>query len=174
MSRSLLTRLFWLALTLTCVVMVELALIDTHIKTATAPLGIVSYEFCGFTHNCDAMLNNWNAKQQQWLMLSLGFDYLFMLLYPATFFLALLLLANKITGPLKILTIIIAWLSWGAGLFDAIENTFLIEMLLNNHSDLAQFAAIAATIKFAIVILALLWLLWTYPVYVLRKPVAAA
>lgn len=173
MSRSLLTRLFWITLTLTCLVMVELAIIDSHIKTPAAPLGIVSFEFCGFTHSCGAMLNTWDTKQQQWVMLSLGLDYLFMLLYPATFFLALLLLASKITGPLKVLTIILAWLSWGAGLFDAIENTFLIDMLLN-HSDLGLFAAVAATLKFTIVVLALLWVLWGYPACVLRKPDASA
>lgn len=162
MSRSLLTRLFWLALTLTCLVMVELTLIDSHIKTSTAPLGIVSYEFCGFSHNCEAMLDSWTPRQQQWVMLSLGLDYLFMLLYPATFFLALLLLASKITSPVKELTIILAWASWGAGVFDAMENTFLIDMLLNHHDDFGQFAAVAASIKFTIVVLALVWwLVWS-------------
>lgn len=128
-----------------------MALIDAEIKTPLAHWGIVSFEFCGFTQNCDAMLNSWTFVQQKWVMLSLGADFLYMPVYAWCFIAAgRLLQATKALVGLSLLAV----------MCDVGENIALINVLQGNQVEFyPMLACILASIKFAALGLGLILLL---------------
>ena len=92
--------------------------------------------------------------------MSLGVDYLFMFLYPATMFLGLMLVVVHVPERLKMLTCSAALAVWGAGAADALENYCLAQMLVSPAAGgFAWPAAIFATIKFVLLGVTLGWLL---------------
>jgi hypothetical protein len=70
-------------------------------------------------------------------------------------------------------TRLVAWSAWGAAVMDAFENFALAQMLVTSEIlSHAWPAAIAATVKFAILDVTLTWLvaLWAYRGVVRRLP----
>ena len=170
MQRDIIKIIFWVLLTLTVVTLAGLGLIDTHLKSLFAPLGIISFEVCAYSSSCAAILESWSAHSQLMAALSLGLDYLFMTLYPAVIFVGLLLMLPYVPHNLKTFTYCNAWLSWVAGIADAIENYHLSQMLLTSKVEAHAWpAAIAATIKFVFLTYVLTWLLVCYLAFVLFK-----
>lgn len=148
-----------------------MALIDEGIRTQAAPLGIVSFELCAYTDSCAQILQSWNSHARQLATLSLGIDYLFMVLYPATLFVSLLLMVPRVPQNLQEFTRWSAWGAWGMGVADALENYCLTQMVLTESvQGLAWPAAVFASIKFAILIHTLVWLAFTWLAYVLVQP----
>jgi len=134
--------------------------IDAGLRNTTTPNGIVSFEFCAYTDSCHAALMAWGAEGQSLAMLSLGLDYLFMLLYPGFICVCLLLLARQLTPRLKQVTTFAAWIALAAGVADAIENYALIQIVLNQTDTYyGWLAALFATIKFSILGITLPWLI---------------
>jgi hypothetical protein len=163
MVRWLTTLLFRISLLLTLATLAALAMIDQHLRSPASPLGIVSFEFCAYSGSCRAIVDAWGPGGQVWAALSLGADYLFMFLYPATIFLGLLLVAAQVPDRLKTFTIWVAWAAWGAGAADAAENYCLTQTLVSPAAaGCAWPAAIFATIKFVILGGTLAWLLVAY------------
>lgn len=78
---------------LTLLVGAVIALIDERLRTPAAPLGIVSFELCPYSKACTDIVASWDSTGRQLAALSLGIDYLFLVLYPATIFVSLLLVA---------------------------------------------------------------------------------
>jgi hypothetical protein len=162
-QRELSKRLFWISLLLTLATLGALIEIDLHLRNSLSPQGIVSYELCAYMGSCRAMVEAWGAGGQVWAALSLGVDYLFMLLYPATIFLGLTLVAVYVPERLRGFTLSAAWVVWAAGAADAAENYCLTQMLLNPSSDVYAFpAALFATLKFIVLGVTLGWLLAMY------------
>lgn len=129
---------------------------DLQIRTDAAPDGIVSFELCHFSNNCQSILDSWDAKAQLYAMFSLGFDYLFMLLYPALIAVGLLLLASSKAEPSKRRLTLLAYCCVIMSLGDAIENYGLIQMLLGNSVEtFGPIAAWFATAKFAVLAISL-------------------
>lgn len=175
MRDSTIKTLFGLSLLLTLAAGLALALIDAHIRVPSSPMGIVSYELCAYQNACRQMVEGWTPFQQLMTALSLGVDYLFMLVYPAAIWLALLLLAPKLPARLQRFTIGSAWSAWVAGLTDAAENYCLAQMLLSpGASEYAWPASIFATIKFSFVGFTLVWLILSYLAFVLPQPRTAS
>lgn len=170
MNRSTLKQIFWALLILALVSLGALGLIDEGIKTRSAPLGIVSFELCAYSHACGDILQSWNPLAKQLAMLSLGVDYLFMALYPATIFVGLLLVSSLVPARFRQFTVWSAWWAWVAGFADAFENYFLAQMVLTQSVDgLAWPAALAATLKFAVVGHTLVWLMVAFALWGLTK-----
>lgn len=170
MSKLMLKRTFWAFLVLTLLTSMAMLVIDNGLKSATSPNGIISFEFCGFTASCDAALLEWGVKGQALAMLSLGLDYLFMILYPGLLCLGLLLLAPRVPRGLYRMTVIAACLCPAISLADAAENYALIQIILNGSgSTYGLLASTFATIKFVILGVTLAWLLFTSMRYVVFK-----
>jgi len=136
------------------------------LATEAAPRGIISYEFAYTATAAEQMLLSWSPMARQRAMLSLGLDYLFLVLYPAFISLACarvaLRLRERSPGAAR-LGVLLAWLVLAAGVLDAVENYALIQMLLTGPSDLwAQLAWWCATPKFALVGLGLVFALAGY------------
>lgn len=171
MNRTTLRPVFWALLALTLLTLAALGLIDEGIKTTASPLGIVSFELCAYRHACADILQSWDPLGKQLAILSLGVDYLFMMLYPATIFVGLLLVSSRVPAGLRTFTVWSAWGAWFAGIADAFENYFLAQMVLTNSvHGLAWPAAVAATLKFVVFGSTLAWLIAAYVWFVLIKP----
>lgn len=171
MPRHILKYTWWALLALTLLVGGVIAVIDEGIRTPAAPLGIVSFELCAFSDACVDAMRSWDTHASQLVALSLGLDYLFMLLYPATIFVSLWFMLPLLGTRLQMPTRWVAGSSWGMAIADAVENYFLTQMLLTGLvQGLAWPAAIFASIKFAILAVTLGWLLVTWLVYALSRP----
>lgn len=159
MQQSLVQKLFWVILALTLISLTALGQIDLPLRNSTSPVGILSFELCAYSANCQNMVALWSPHARLMAALSLGVDYLFMTLYPASIFLGLWLLVPKVPVSLQGFTRLTAWASWVAGVADAIENYNLAQMLLGAPIEQhAWSASIAATVKFAILGWSLGWL----------------
>ncbi|MEK6805963.1 MAG: hypothetical protein AABY95_04885 [Pseudomonadota bacterium] len=161
MQRQQLKPLLWVLLALSLPVLVTLALIDeSGLKVPSAPLGTISFEFCGYTSSCNLILGEWGVEGQRLQLLSLGLDYLFMVLYTAILCIGLLLVSSRLSPTLKIVTVIFAGLALLAGVADAGENYFLAQVILKQSGvPYGEWASNFAVAKFAIIGLTLSWLI---------------
>jgi len=154
-------KLFWFILVLFIPTFIGMSIIGAFLKTSSTPYGIVSFEFCGFTLSCQSALESWNNSGQLFAMLSLGLDYLFLVLYPALIATGLILIAPKLTNTLATITKMVVFSCVVISLCDAIENYALIQIILFQSEDsYGMIAAIFASIKFALLGMAVLWLLF--------------
>lgn len=152
-------KVFFILLILFIPTFISLLFIDFGLKTFSNPNGIVSFEFCGFNSTCDKTMMEWGIKGKNLAMLSLGLDYLFLVLYPSLICTLLLQVVAHVPDNLKKLTRFLAYFSLFAGLADAIENYFLIKVIINNSSNnYAMTSSYFATIKFSIFGTTFLWL----------------
>lgn len=165
-----LKRVFWLFLSLFIMTSIALAMIDSGLKSSATPYGIVSFEFCAYTSTCDDALVQWGAEGQALAMLSLGLDYLYLFLYPGLLFIGFLLVAPHLPANLFRLTMFAAWSCPAISVADAIENYALIQVILTESGSLyGMLGGIFASIKFALLGITLLWLLFITAKYVLFK-----
>jgi hypothetical protein len=145
--------LFYFFLMFTLAIFGLFSVLDQPLRTSAAPNGIVSFELARTLDESQSILHSWDENARLFAAFGLGFDYLFMLVYAAALSLGLLLAGANKTGWYSSLT---NWLGWGAfaaGLFDAVENYALWQILTGNaSSSLPQIAAFCATIKFTLLI----------------------
>ncbi len=154
-------RLFWLFLALTLIATLALQVIDGALQTAAAPQGIVSYELAGSAAEAGRILASLDANARLHAAFSLGFDYLYMLAYAVTLAMAALWLAEVRPGFIHSLGALMAWGMGVAGLLDALENYFLWQMLTGGATETAAAGAHwAAVVKFALIILAILYIIF--------------
>lgn len=153
---------FVLLLVLTLGVMAGLRLSDVPLHTEEAPFGILSFEFPRDVAEARRMIASWSPSARINAGFSLGFDYLFMVLYP----LAIALGCVLVTGAgfrgarVRALGTVMAWLPLAAGLLDAVENLALIKLLFGSTSEVWPVVARwCAGPKFALVGVSLLFLL---------------
>lgn len=156
-------RLFWSLFALTLVVMAGLLWIGAPLKNEAAPDGILSFEFAGTVEAATRILTAWGPEGRVHAGLSLGLDYLFLVLYPLSIGLACLLVAEGLKrrwAGLAKAGRVLAWAQPVAGLLDAIENFALIKLLLGSTAPLwPTLAWWTALPKFLIVAAGLLYVL---------------
>ena len=146
---------------LTIAVMVILNVVGAPLTTEAAPLGIISFEFAGDVSTAQAMLDSWDAQTHVRAGFSLGFDFLFMVLYSCAIACACAWISGglrDVAAPLATAGLMLAWGQWLAALLDVVENTGLWITLSNSPS--APWLRVAwwcAAIKFTLVILGLLY-----------------
>ena len=152
---------FVLLLIITLLVMIVLNIIGIPLKTEVAPQGIVSFELAGDLPTAQTIMNSWDQKARIHAGLSLGFDYLFMVLYSTTITLACVMVARHLRLQWQVFALIglaLAWGQWLAAILDGVENYALFLLLVG--SDDSLWPAVAwwcATVKFFIVILGILY-----------------
>lgn len=152
-------RLARISLALALVTLAALVLIDRHLRDPVSPQGIVSFEMCAYSSTCQAIVEAWGPGGRVWAGLSLGLDYLFMLLYAAAISFGLRVAAVGLPERLAAATRLVAWSAWGAAVMDAFENFALAQILVSPEAmSYAGPAAIAATVKFTILGVTITWL----------------
>lgn len=158
---SLPAEYFWPLLFLTLIVLLLFQLIDKPLKTGVAPQGIVSYELAGDVAKAQAIVDSWDERARIYAGFSLGFDYLFMLLYATTIAMACLWSAavfEAVSAPLAMLGSLAAWGILLAAVLDGVENYALFRMLTRAVAD--PWPAISrwcASIKFLLVAIGILY-----------------
>jgi hypothetical protein len=166
-------RLLWMSAVLTLVVMFLMNVIGKPLITPAAPLGIVSFEFGGTVQGMQAILDSWDANARVHAGFSLGFDYVFMLVY--AFFISLACLASgerlkRANWPLAGWAAGLGWALWLAAGLDGVENFALTKILFGTNTDpWPQVAFYCASLKFLLIILGLIYSLVGLAVKLLRK-----
>jgi hypothetical protein len=134
---------------------VALLRVGAALFSEAAPQGMLSYEFAGDAVSAALILESWSSVAREQAMLSLGLDYLYLIVYPAFFSLACARVATRMRGRLPGVARLGVWLSWAvlaAGPLDALENYALIRLLTTGASDAwAGVAWWCAAPKFALV-----------------------
>jgi hypothetical protein len=153
------TILFLLAL----ILMACLQVLDGPLVTRAAPMGIISFELAGDLGLARQMVDSWGPEGRVYAGLSLGLDYLFMVVYAMAIILGCMLVSKGLLKRLPLLAFLGAILAWGqigAALLDALENYALILILLGTNEEIwALVARWAALPKFAIVFLGIVYIL---------------
>ncbi len=151
---------FWVLLAATLMVFAAISALDVPLHTSAAPNGIVSFELARNPATAQAILDSWGGSVRVYAGLSLGVDYLFMVLYASTIALGCVLVGTRLGGAAARLATWLAWAQVLAATLDAAENWALIRWLLGSRSAFwPPVAAWCATVKFALVGLGLAFVL---------------
>jgi hypothetical protein len=149
-------------LVLTLFVMAVLNTVGDLLKTEAAPQGIVSFELAGDVPTAQAILDSWDLARTH-AGFSLGFDFLFLVVYSTTIAFACVWVACALRDHWRWLVsagLLLAWGQWLAALLDAIENTALLVTLLDSPTaPWPQIARWCAVPKFALVFLGLAYVI---------------
>ena len=148
-------RILVIALILSAILLATMRVLDQPLRTPDAPRGIVSFELAKNMAASRQIMNSWNQQATQNAALSLGLDYLFLMVY-AVFISAACTQVGKAfqhRSPLIVGTgTALAWVQFLAAILDAIENLALIALLLNSERIwLPAMARACAVVKFSIV-----------------------
>jgi hypothetical protein len=158
--------LFFSFLFLTLILFAVFRALDTPLRTAAAPNGIVSFELAGNIKSAAEMLASWDTRAQLFAAFGLGLDYLFMPAYALALSFGILLAASRHSGWFAKLGAPLGWLALAAAVFDAVENFSLWQFTLGDFQALwPRLAAICATIKFTFLLAGLVYALigWLWP-----------
>ncbi len=150
---------------------IAMVIIDQELKVATAPYGIISLELCGYDYSsCEAILEDWGEEGKAMAMLSLGLDYLFMVLYPIAICFGLLLALPNLSGKIRRITLVLAWVSLLSIPLDAVENIALIHVVLGLSGQMYSIlGSYFATAKLLINGATIAWLIIAVVMSLIRK-----
>ena len=166
-------RLTFILGILTFLLLLSLNMIDSSLKTAEAPNGIVSFELAMDFSSSQKMISSWNSEARLYAALSLGIDYLFLFAY--SLFMAMLTLRaadffESRNNLLKKAGYILAPALLFAGLFDAIENYALIRILFGQGNEIYSLTAFCfAAVKFLIIIFGFIYLFTALIFWIISK-----
>ena len=153
-------RWVWIFIALALLMSALMTTISKPLTTPAAPAGIISYELAGNLANAQAMINSWDTTAKIQAGLSLGLDFLYPLIYAMAICLAVVVASGRFHGWLASVGAWLAWGIWIAAGLDYIENVALIQLLLGSTNELwPTLAYWCATIKFVLIILAILYAL---------------
>lgn len=162
----------------TIIIMIVLRIIDQSLTTPETPNGIIGFELIKNIHHAETIMNIWGEHGRMMAALSVGIDFLYIVSYSIFLWLATFSIGKKLNGYSGILSksgYRLSWLIFLAGTFDIIENYALIKMLNGVHNQLwATTAYYFSLLKFAIVIITLLYLILGLVMVWLTKPVKNA
>lgn len=145
---------------------------DGYLKNEVAPNGIVSFELASSLEESKAIINSWSEQSKTAAGLSLGFDYLYMLIYGGFISLLLLRVKNHFQQkPFLRKTARLALMGvWVAVLFDGIENYGLIRLILGDVREVwSSVALYFASAKFIILLAVIIYLLITLPIMIFGR-----
>ncbi len=147
----------------TLAIMTGMNIIGHPLVNDTAPQGIVSFELAGSFEAAQRIMAAWGATGLISAGLSLGFDYLFLVVYAICIALGCVLVARALRYRVRIFQPIGALLAWAqflAALLDAVENYALIRLLLGSAENRwPVLARLCAGPKFMIVAAGLLYII---------------
>ena len=134
---------------------------DSQIQYTSNTNGIISFELAKGLSTSEAILDSWNTLAKTSAGMSMGFDFLFLIVY--TSFISILIhkLNELLWKHSKIysLGIVLIWCVFLAGFFDIIENIALIKLLLGDlqqkWSSIAYYFALA---KFTLLLLGIIFI----------------
>ncbi|NJD58322.1 MAG: hypothetical protein FIA98_02860 [Anaerolineae bacterium] len=169
-------KAFIILLSLTIVIMLVMNLIGAPLTTTTAPAGIVSFELAFTPSRAEDILSSWNPDSQLRAAFIQGLDFLFPLVYSAALGLGCILAGRVLLErrkPLATWGRILAWALVVAAACDYLENIALVTELFGKViSPYPQIAGICALLKFSVIIIAIIHILYGLVVRLTTRPVA--
>ena len=163
LSNSARKRLIVITLVMSIILLFAMRILDTPLKTQTAPSGIVSLELAKNYDASQQILDSWGTEAKVNAALSLGLDFLFLIVYAFFISLSCIRVATALKGDHPIIfkvAVVLAWAQFIAAILDAIENLALIHLLLNSSRKwLPGLARCCAIVKFSIVGAGLIFIL---------------
>jgi hypothetical protein len=126
------------------------------------PPNIVAFELAGNATTAQDIISTWSPEQIDKVKTSIYLDFGFILAYCFAFLFACRAAANYSGVQFFIKTSKqLVWIIWLAGLCDAIENTAMLRTLSEISQTSVSIAFYFATIKFSILLIALIFVLMT-------------
>jgi len=137
--------------------------LDAPLKNEICKNGIVSYELAKDIDSSKNILNSWNCSAKQSAKYSLFFDFFFLLNYAV--FIALLIYRTRYRIRKWFIYFIFI-----AASFDVLENGSLLTLLNGNlNQTWSKLAYYFASIKFSLIVLCLIYLIFSGSVIVIKK-----
>lgn len=137
--------------------------LDSPLRTPAAPFGIGSFELAKTLAQSQIVLTSWDPSARIYAGISLGIDYLYLVLYSASIALACVRLARALhrrSARLAAMGIALAWAQLVAAGLDVVENYALIRLLLGSREAAWPLLAWACALpKFTLVAAGLLYML---------------
>jgi len=167
------TRAYVPLLIATLLLVVAMQTTGAPLKTAAAPMGIVSFEYAMNLTVARLMIQSWGAQGQLYAGLNMGLDFLFLFAYAISIGLGCVLLARRLSGGAGFAYSLGVTLAWGlvlAAALDFTEDVALVQVLLGTQNELwPALAAWCASPKFLLIVLGLLYLIIGSVVALLRR-----
>jgi len=124
------------------------------------PPNIVAFELAGNVATTQEIISSWGPEQVERVKTSIYLDFGFILVYCSAFMFACRAAANYSGVQFFINTVQqLTWIVWIAGLCDAIENIAMLRTLSEISQTSVSIAFYFATIKFGILLIALIFVL---------------
>ena len=154
---------------LTTILLISLLLISVVMRYFDAPLknpvssyGIVSFELAKDLSQSEAILTSWDAIAKTAAGMSMGMDFLFLIMYSLFISLLIHTLNERLWKHTKMykMGLIFIWGVFLAAFFDIIENIALIQLLMGDlQQHWSTMAYYFAILKFGLVALSVLYIL---------------
>ena len=148
----------------TIAMMVVMAKTGAILKTPEAPMGILNLEFAYNTAKTTPIINSWASISSTDVITAAvnntWWDFVFLFFYAGFLFLACKKIAANTSGGFSKAGFTIAKGALWAGFLDILENSGMLLTLNNQGSDtIALFTTIISIIKWALAIIAVLYML---------------
>jgi len=153
---------------------IAIRIFDSPLKNKVCSSGITSFELAKDINTTKDILNSWDANAKINMSLSLGFDFLFLLVYSSFIALLIFNVNNRLwkNKPIYKLGKFLILLIFIAAFFDIIENIALIRLLLGDLRQIwASTAYYFAIIKFGIVLITIIYLFINWLILLFKKEV---
>jgi hypothetical protein len=173
LNPNLQKRLFILLLIMAILVMIIMNVIGEPLVTKYAPSGIISFEFAFSVARARLIISSWSPDSQLRAAFIQGLDFLFPPIYGVALGFGCLL-SHKVLStrrkPLSGSGIIITWGLVMAVICDYLENISLVALLFGRlQSSFPQIAGACAVIKFALIFIAIGYILYGLIIGILAR-----
>jgi hypothetical protein len=173
LSQQRIIRYFIPLLLLNLALMATLNILDKPLKTPTAPNGIVSFELAGDVATSQSILQSWDDHARGFAAFGLGLDYLFMVVYSNAIAMGCIWTMSLLIREKLIwhrIGMLLTWGQWLAALLDGVENAALLKLLFAGPtSPWPKVASTCATMKFAIILAGLIYILVGFVLFLGRR-----
>ena len=158
---------------LTIIIFLTLGYFDKSLITEAAPNGIISLELAKDIDISIGIISSWNLNARVNMGISLGIDFLFLVVYSIFFATACYLVAQEYLDKnnwMYKIGLLLAKLQFIAALFDAIENIALIKLLLGSNNNIFSLIAYYfASMKFVIITIGIIYIIFGYTASLFQK-----
>lgn len=145
---------------------------NQSLENEITPYGIFSFELAGTLDRSLEIINSWSPLAKTFAGLSLGYDFLFLLIY--TLFISLLI--HKVNERLWVgksfykIGELLIWSMLITAIFDAVENISLIKLLIGSSQEYwSSIARAFAIAKFILISISILFLIYSAVVLLFKK-----
>lgn len=157
--------------------LIAMQFLDVPLRTEVSPHGIVSMELAENYQRARQIINSWGPRGRVYAALSIGLDYLFLIVYALFISLSCVKIAKLLKDRIAIfstLGLLLGWAQFFAAFLDAVENFALIHLILDSSVQAWPLVARwCAIFKFMIVGTGLLYITTGILLIILMKSLAS-